>query len=69
MPKNFWQKKWNGEVCGITHGRLRPGLNKKGIPFSIFLECNHGFYRSAIIEWIKVCHPNNPTCPICRKEF
>jgi hypothetical protein len=66
---SFWRKKWNGQLCGITHGRLRPGMNKQGMPYSIFLECKHGFYLSVIMEWAKKCYPENPTCPVCRKVF
>jgi hypothetical protein len=65
----FWDKKWNGKICGITHGRLRPGKNKHGIPYCVFLDCNHGFYLSVIKEWVKNCYPEKPTCPVCRKTF
>ena len=69
MLKNkqaFWKNKWN-KTCGITRSRLRPGKNKYGISYSVFLNCNHGFYRNALIEWIKNCPSENPTCPMCRK--
>lgn len=66
--KPFWKNKWN-KTCGITKGRLRPGKNKYDLSYSVFLDCSHGFYRSALIEWIKNCPSENPTCPICRKEF
>lgn len=65
----FWDKKWGGQLCGITHGRLRPGCNKQGVPYSVFLNCKHGFYRSVIIEWSKSCYPQHPTCPVCRRVF
>jgi hypothetical protein len=70
MPNNpFWYKKWKDQQCGITHGRLRPGKNKNGESYSVFLNCNHGFYRSVILEWAKSCFPKNATCPICRRIF
>ena len=65
----FWKKKWDGHICGISKGRLRPGTNKDGVFHSIFLSCRHGFYRSVLIEWVKNCPHEKPTCPICRKEF
>lgn len=64
--KSFWRKKWSGKICGITQSRLRPGFNKHGYSYSVFLECSHGFYRSVLIEWIKNCPTNEVTCPICR---
>ena len=64
----FWAKKWN-QPCGITHSRLRPGRNKNGVSYSVFLDCSHGFYRSVLIEWIKNFSMSLPTCPICRKKF
>lgn len=63
----FWKKKWKDKICGITHSRLRPGKNKYGYSYSVFLNCKHGFYRSVIIEWINQCTTKYPTCPICRK--
>ena len=68
MPKSFW-KRWENRICGITHTRLRPGKNKKGLSYSVFLPCEHGFYRSALNEWIKRCPKDNATCPMCRKKF
>ena len=65
----FWKKKWDNQICGITKGRLRPGSNKDGLSHSIFLKCTHGFYRSVLIEWVKNCPSEIPTCPICRGEF
>ena len=65
----FWKKKWLGQICGISHGRLRPGTNKHGLSHSVFLDCSHGFYRSLLIEWIKNCPSENPTCPMCRTTF
>ena len=69
VKSTFWKKKWEGQLCGITHGRLRPGRNKKGDPYCIFLDCKHGFYRSVILEWVINCYPENPTCPVCRTIF
>ena len=65
----FWKNKWKGKVCGITKCRLRPGKNKHGVSYSVFLDCKHGFYRTVLIEWIKNCPSEHPTCPICRNEF
>lgn len=65
----FWKKKWKDKVCGITNARLRPGKNKHGDSYSVFLECNHGFYRSVLNEWVKNCPTFPPTCPLCRQEF
>lgn len=65
----FWGKKWNGKLCGITKTRLRPGRNKNGFSYSIFLTCSHGFYRSVLVEWIKNCPRETPTCPICRQDI
>ena len=67
--KNFWKKKWKNKICGITHTRLRPGKNKNGISYSVFLPCKHGFYRSVLNEWIKRCPKDSPTCPLCRKKI
>lgn len=65
----FWKKRWKDKTCGITQSRLRPGKNRNGISYSIFLGCSHGFYRSVLIEWIKNCPTDIPTCPICRNKF
>jgi hypothetical protein len=64
-----WKNKWKNKYCGISKGRLRPGKDKNGLGYSIFLECSHGFYRSVLTEWVKKCPKSKPTCPICRKEF
>ena len=70
MIKNsFWYKKWKDKICGITQTRLRPGKNKHGESYSIYLDCSHGFYRSVLIEWVKNCPSKMPTCPICRQVF
>lgn len=73
MPKEFpnrpiswWTKKWGSDkLCGITHGRLRPGKNKYGTPYVITIPCGHSFYTCALIEWMLKC----PTCPCCRQLF
>ena len=65
----FWKKKWFEKICGITKTRLRPGKNKNGLPYSIFLSCSHCFYRSVLLEWIKNCPHEIPTCPICRQNI
>lgn len=64
----FWKDKWV-KTCGITKSRLRPGKNKYGLSYSVFLTCKHGFYRNVLIEWIKNCPSEQPTCPMCRKIF
>ena len=70
MTKLFWSKKWGKDkLCGITLSRLRPGKNKLGYKHSIYLSCNHGFYRKPLIKWIIECDIKNPTCPTCRKIF
>lgn len=66
---NFWKRKWENKMCGITQTRLRPGKNKRGRKYVIFLDCKHGYYRSALIEWIKYCPTERLSCPVCRKEF
>ena len=66
---HFWRKKWYGQICGISKGRLSPGTNKDGLSNIVFLNCKHGFYRSVLIEWVKNCPHEKPTCPICRTEF
>ena len=62
----WWEKKYGKDSrCGITMGRLRPGKNKDGLKYTIFLDCGHGFYRSALGKWAV----KNPSCPLCRKCF
>lgn len=65
----FWKKKWDNKICGITKSRLRPGSNKIGLSYCIFLNCNHGFYRSVLQEWVYNCPYEEPTCPVCRRPF
>jgi hypothetical protein len=67
--KFYWKKKWENKICAITRTRLRPGKNKDGLSYTVFLNCKHGFYRRALIEWIKTCPKYVPTCPICRNMF
>ena len=62
---SFWEKNWKDKTCGISYTRLRPGKNKFGLSYSVFLKCKHGFYRKVLIEWIKNCPSENLTCPIC----
>lgn len=66
----WWAKKYGkNSICAITNTRLRPGKNKNNLPYSIFLPCKHGFYRSAMLQWV-LAKPNEiPTCPLCRREF
>jgi hypothetical protein len=66
MGTCYWDKKYGKKsTCPITHSRLRPGKNKDGISYIITIDCNHTFYRKALIEWYKV----NKTCPVCRTKF
>ena len=65
----FWKTKWQNQICGITHSRLRPGKNKHGLSYTVFLDCSHGFYRNVLLEWVKKCPSDYPTCPICRKTI
>jgi len=65
----FWKKKWDGKICGITRGRLRPGKNRYGLTHVVFLNCTHGFYRNALVEWVRNCPTETPTCPMCRQGF
>ncbi len=72
MSKPTWDKKWGQNArCAITQARLRPGRNKKGVPYTITLPCNHRFYRSALQTWIeKLCEKSQtPSCPLCRKRI
>jgi len=72
MTKPHWDKKWGKHViCPITQSRLRPGKNKKGIPYAITLPCKHRFYRSALFTWVKHSWSNDkiPSCPLCRKRI
>lgn len=60
MKKPWWDKRYGkNAICTITKCRLRPGTS------IIFLECNHGFYRKAIKEWIKT----KKECPNCRSSI
>lgn len=68
----WWNKKYGKDkICGITHIRLRSGYNKKGLTHVIFLNCKHGFYRSALKNWVETFayKTTYPTCPLCREQF
>jgi hypothetical protein len=66
MAKPFWDKRYGKDaLCPITHTRLRPGINKHGLPYIITIDCNHSFYRQALLEWYKT----KDTCPVCRKTI
>ena len=65
----YWKRVWKDQECGITNTRLRPGKNKYGLSYSIFLNCKHGFYRKVLVEWVKNCPKEEPTCPLCRRIF
>lgn len=67
--KLIWRNKWRNKICGITQSRLRPGKNKHGLSYVVFLDCGHGFYRSVLQEWVYNCPSENPTCPMCREDF
>lgn len=63
--KPWWNKKYGKDkICSITQTRLRPGKNKNGKSYSIFLKCKHGFCRSALLKWLET----NNTCPLCRTK-
>jgi len=66
----WWNKKYGKDsICGITHTRLRPGKNRFGETYAVYLDCKHGFCRSAMKVWV-LTNPTAPgTCPLCRKEF
>ena len=69
LKKSWWNKKYGKDkICGITHTRLRPGRDRFGRTYVVYLNCKHGFYRTPLMEWA-INSPNNPTCPLCRKEF
>lgn len=62
---HWWNTKYGKDkICGITHSRLRPGHNKNGQSYVVWLQCNHGFYRKPLEIWLKT----NNTCPICRRD-
>jgi hypothetical protein len=66
----WWSKKYGkNSICAITNTRLRPGKNKYGQNYSLYLPCNHGFYRSALVSWVLTKPHQTPTCPLCRREF
>lgn len=63
MKEPFWKKYGKDQLCGISHSRLRSGINKEGKTHVVFLKCKHGFYRKPLSIWVK----KNNTCPICRE--
>jgi hypothetical protein len=66
----WWNKKYGKKsLCAITQTRLRPGKNKYGLTYCVYLNCKHGFYRSALMNWVLSNPIEIPTCPLCRKEF
>lgn len=65
MKQPFWKKFGKDQVCGITHSRLRPGKDKDGNSYVIFLQCKHGFYRKALAMWLE----RSNVCPICRANI
>jgi hypothetical protein len=81
----WWNKKYGRDkICPINRTRLRPGKNKYGLSHTLFLPCQHGFCRSALIKWVSVAvetknlsqlsNPDSPSlsrpsCPLCRKLF
>ena len=50
--------------CSILFNTL-----KKANKYTTKLKCNHTFYTNPLIEWIKNCPVEIPTCPTCRKDF
>ena len=70
MGKNFWNKNWGKDnLCGITHSRLRPGKNSKGVHFTTSLKCGHRFCTYPLLNWVKKNNGLSATCPICRYKF
>jgi hypothetical protein len=65
MKQPFWAKYGKSEICGISHSRLRPGKDKDGNLYVIFLPCGHGFYRQPLQIWMQ----RSEICPICRHPF
>lgn len=66
----WWANKYGkGRICAITNTRLRPGKNKYGQRYAIFLSCRHGFNRKALMSWVLARPAETPTCPLCRKGF
>ncbi len=67
MSKPWYNKKWGTDkICGITLSRLRPGKNKNGVSYCVYLSCGHGFYRKPLrLAILK----RNMFCPLCRKEI
>ena len=67
---SWWNKKYGKDkLCGITRARLRPGIDKRGESYVVFLPCAHGFYRIALKNWVLTKPEQNPSCPMCRKIF
>ena len=65
MP--WWDKKYGkNAICAISMTRLRPGKNKDNVSYSIYLQCKHGFVRSAFVRWVE---SGKRTCPVCRSKF
>lgn len=68
MP--WWNKKYGKDsICAITQSRLRPGKDSHGLSYCLFLPCKHGFYRSAVRNFIILNDAKILKCPLCRKEF
>ena len=70
VSHTFWGKKWGKDkICAISHTRMRPGVDKEGVPYVFTLNCKHRYYRKALKEWVLAARNinTNPTCPLCRK--
>ena len=67
--KPFWNKKWGkNNICPISQGRLRPGINEEGISYVIEIPCGHRFYRKPLVAWyMKSCYESR--CPVCRYKI
>ena len=64
-----WSQKWGKmHVCGITHARLRPGVDKYGNPYTATLPCGHRFYTKPLLKWATQSDGVS-TCPLCRDSF
>ena len=70
MSKPWWSEKWGKEnTCCISQTRLRPGKNSRGVYYTTRLKCNHKFCTYPLLEWVKQCPNEIPTCPVCRAPF
>ena len=75
MKKSVWWYKKYGKdsICAITKTRLRPGRDRYGLTYALFLPCKHGFSRTALVNWVfsivENGYDDTVTCPLCRRQF